>query len=118
MKFVDKQQFYNLPENTLYSKFIPHRIEGLYIKGETIKSFENNTPIDYVYVSLIDNIDSRNSEEYLDILDKRSDFTLDYEGGSRDGMFDENEQFVIYDDNDIRKLTSTLQNILYVKENK
>jgi hypothetical protein len=116
MKIVNKQEFYNLPAGTLYSNYEPCVIEGLKIKQNTCFSIDTKEPIDYCYIDLIGNVDYKDFEDYIDLLDNseknKTSLKLDFEITERDGMFEKNEMFCIYEEDDIKSLISTLQGLL------
>ena len=108
MKIVARKEFLELPEGTVYSRYKPHVIEELFIKGDAFFA-ENN---DFSAVSLIGNIECNSTGEYFEILESNKEFRYEYECGCRDGMFDESQQFVIYDKEDVRALISALEGTL------
>jgi len=110
MKIINKQEFLKLPEDSLYSEYKPCIISGLFIKGGTWDF--GDSPSDYIELNLIENIDCESSEEYNDILLYRKEFKIDYEGGGRNGFFDNEQQYVLYDKEDIQSLINTLQGLL------
>ena len=115
MKIVNREQFLALPENTVYSVAGKdcHFWEDLYIKGSTWKN-------DWMYLDLINNVDACDSNESSEIIysaihkgtEFRNDDTL-----QRDGMYDENDMYVIFDDTDVRLIISLLQGTLTDTEN-
>ena len=67
MKIVNKTEFYALPEGTLYSDYEPCIFTSLKVKGSTLYSEEK--PTDFIYESLIGNIDAESSSHFVDMLD-------------------------------------------------
>ncbi|MDR6844515.1 hypothetical protein [Flavobacterium granuli] len=110
MKIVDKIIFYNLPNGTLFSHYEPVVFNGLKIKGDTI--YNGIEPIDYFYTDLIGNIQSNSSEEFIDKLDNAKDnsLELDFERSERDGLYEEDSLFAIYENNDLINFIKTLEN--------
>ena len=112
MRIVNKQEFYRLPEGTLFAKYEPIIFDGLFIKYQNMCDHQNN-PIDYVYESLLCNVDCESSGHFADILleaeEKGNSFKLDFDCGERDGLYEDDELFAIYEKEDInefiRKLT-------------
>src|SRR6185503_20635672 len=103
MKIVNKQEFYKLPAGTLFSFYEPCIFTGINIKGKTIQDMEK--PIDFFYKSLIGNVSANHTGEFLDILstanENKNEFKLDFITSSRDGIFDEESLYAIYNTNEI-----------------
>jgi flavodoxin len=112
MKIINKQEFYDLPENILYSNYDPCVISGLKIKKKTIYNQEKEA-IDYTYIDLIGNIECDGSDDFFEILENSNknkiNFNLDFEIEERDGMFDEEEMFCIYEKKDIERFLLCLE---------
>lgn len=117
MRVINKQQFYELPSGSVYSMYEPINLYGLKIKGNTIRHQDNNIPFDYTYIDLIGNVKYDNSGEFFDLMNGlvigETSFPLDFECHQRDGMFEPEEMFCIYEKADliglINKLTESLK---------
>lgn len=111
MRIVNKQEFYNLPKGTLYSYFEPNYFSGLKIKWNTLINSDGK-PFDFNYEDLIGNILSDNSQEFYDIIEasieKKTSFKLDFNCMQRDGLFEENQLFAIYEKEDLESLINKL----------
>jgi hypothetical protein len=109
MKILNRKQFLKMPSNTLYTKYAPCWFGSLMVKFESGSS-------DWNYESLNDPVKCNSSEEMFKILEhsKTSGDSFDIEFGiqSRDGGFDEDQLFVVWEKADIRKLILVLQNCL------
>ena len=111
MRIVNKQEFYKLPEGTLFANYEPIIFNGLCIKYQNMYN-DKNEPIDYIYESLLGNVDCESTEHFADILLKAEEngnsFKLDFDCGERDGCYEAEELFAIYEKEDmvefIRKL--------------
>lgn len=103
MRIVNKKTFMEMPNGTLYSDVKYGNIVGLKIKEETLE-------YDFYYMPLIGNIDTE--DDYMQYLLQRIDdgkqFTLDFIYSERDGMYDDDALFAIYDQEDIRLLIKSL----------
>lgn len=114
MRIIDKKEFYKLPKGTLYSDYDHVFFEDLKIKGETIYSKEN--PIDFYYEDLIGNIMCNNSDEYNEIPfeshKNKTSFELDFNCYERDGLYQENQMFAVYDKKDLIGLIQKLESII------
>lgn len=111
MKIVNKSEFLELPNGILYSKYESLGIiTGLFVKTDSLHN-------DWVYIDLISNVDCQDTGEFFDImsaveskvLDK---FRFDLECGERDGVFDSEGMFVVYDKEDAIQLLDTIQKIV------
>jgi hypothetical protein len=119
MIIVDRQKFLELPAGVVYQKFEPHCIDSeICVKGETIRgSLETSLGkgIDWFYSSISDSVDSDDSEIYIDTIVKAyeelKEFNYDYEIQGRDGLFEENEYFVVYSKMDIEKLFNFIKKV-------
>lgn len=111
MHIVNLTKFLQLPAGTVYSKYQPCVFEGIEIKGE------NCGGCDFFIDSTISPppVDSISSEDCLDILDKAlltgDSFALDFDSGSRDGCFNTEQLFAIWDPLDIQLLITKLQSV-------
>jgi hypothetical protein len=115
MKIVNKKEFYKLPIGTVYADFEPNIFTSLKIKLENC--FDNKgIPFDYFYRDLLVNVKANSSNEFHDILDSaiadKTSFALDFELIERDGCYDENELFAIYESEDLKGFISQLSNSL------
>lgn len=111
MKIVNREQFLVLPSNTLFSKYQPVVFGDLQIKGVTTKSGE-----DYWYQPITDAVDASSGDEMISILEAAEEtgesFNVDLECESRDGLFDTDQLFVIWEKPDIEKLINRLKDCL------
>lgn len=114
MKIVNKKEFYTLPSGTLYSKFEPYAFYGLKIKGETI--YHGDIPADYNYQEMIGNVDALHSGEFIDILrdseENRTSFDMDFNCIARDGLFEGEEMFAIYEKKDVEQMVDKLKSTI------
>jgi hypothetical protein len=114
MKIVNLETFLKLPAGTLFMKYRPCIFGDLLIKGESCKSFFEGHK-DFLYQQL-NELESNGSDHDTELLTKAEkegisiDFDLNCEG--RDGMFEENQLFAIYEEKDfinlIQRLIKTL----------
>jgi hypothetical protein len=86
-----------LPENTLFSKYEPCCFEDLMIKGKTMSN-------DFLVQAIADAIEHEDSGEFCDKLeDCRKNGTsvnMDFYCESRDGFFEEDQLFAIWEEKD------------------
>jgi hypothetical protein len=111
MKIVNLKQFFELPDGVLYSKYKPCYFDGLYIKLETIRR-DNGEPVDFCYKNLIAELDVNDSDEFIDILveaEKTNEhIKLDFDCSQRDGLYDDEQMFAIYSQEDILNLSKVI----------
>ncbi len=106
MKIVDRKTFLALPENTVYAKFFEgDTFNNLQIKGETWTN-------DFLYEDLNEFDDCDSSEERYEKMERMvkqgESFPLRLDSSSRDGLFEEDQLFAIYDKEDISKIIARL----------
>ena len=109
MKIVNLKTFLEMPENTLFCKYTPSFFDfpSIFLGrcGE----------IDFFYDSL-DWVESSGSSERWDILDKSAgygtSFKMDYNCTGRDGCFEEQQLFCIYEKEDVQELIERLKKCL------
>jgi hypothetical protein len=106
MKIVDRKTFLKMPEGTVYAK-IPTQwiVEDLCVK------YESTDYNDWYYMSF-NWVDANDSGEAVDRLDEMfADPTKSYpveNSIARDGLFDEDDHFLIYEADDIKHIVEQL----------
>lgn len=112
MKIINREEFLKQSEGILYSEYKPFSFYGLYVKGNTISSEEHGN-FDYNELGLIGNINADNSDELyykLDVAEKISrKLNLDFECGMRNGGFDGEQLYAVYEQKDIEGLINVLK---------
>jgi len=108
MRIVDYNTFIKLPEGTMYCEYSPCVFGDLKIKDETISNS------DWFYSSLQSNpeFDSDFYGEACEPMKKGEDINPDFNCIERDGMFDYDRQFLIYNKGDVQAMINKLQSIL------
>lgn len=104
MKIVDRKTFLAMPPNTVFAKFKPDIFEELCIKFE---SYEN----DFRYMQINDSIEGNcealhNSLE--DCVKNGTNLPIAFESAFRDGLFDDDQLFAVWDSKDILALVRAL----------
>jgi len=106
MRILNREEFFKLPEGTVYSEYDPLDFYGLFIKGEQLQS-------DYVELELIGNLDYQDSDEYSETLEKAREtgnsFKLDFESYDRNGMYSDDQLYAVYEKEDIEGLINVLK---------
>lgn len=113
MKIVDRLTFLGMPAGTIYAKYEPCFFQEMGIKGETLFS-EEGEPRDWLYQDLItpsfaDAGDSGEWFSHLDAIQDGQDSSPLERIESRDGCFDADQLFAIWEAADIRFVMSLLQ---------
>lgn len=105
MKIINRKEFLSMPSGTVYSHYVPQVADGLMVKYETLTN-------DWVYQDLLFNVDGESSEEASEKLtnaeEHGSSFRLDLHCGSRDGIYDDNQLFMVYEKEDVKRLIKKL----------
>ena len=108
MKIVDYKTFISMPEGTLYAEYKPCYFGELYVKGETINDgndwFLSRTKESW-----------QGDEQFVDqceLMVAGNELRGDYDIQERDGMFDYNRMFLVYDKTDIQDLINHLTKLI------
>lgn len=106
MKIVNRSDFLKLPDGIVYSDYRSHgMISGLYIKHDT-------WAVDWIYRDLIDSVECNGCGERVDIFIEAErnggTFKMDLQCYDRDGRFETEQYFVIYDKSDVENLIEKL----------
>lgn len=107
MKILNLTEFRALPEGIVFMKYKPSFFESLQVKGETWEA-------DFISAELTDNIECDSSEEedlILAMAEKDSSYSipLTVECGGRDGLFNDEQLFAVYEQKDIDQLIEKLK---------
>lgn len=110
MKIVDRWTFLAMPAGTVFQKYVPCCFEGLAIKGDSL-GFN-----DFVALWVTESIESTGEGDYGDQLqlaeETGSSVSPNFNGWGRDGCFDDEQLFAVWEAEDINKLISVLQESL------
>jgi len=108
MKIVNRKEFLECKEGTLFSKYEPCVFEFLCIKGKTIGECN-----DFFYQSIHNSISCNNSDEFMELLEKskkeKISLKMDFNIEGRDACFDDYQLFVIWEKEDVIKLIERLK---------
>jgi hypothetical protein len=110
MKIINRQEFLNISKKVVYAKY------GDELGAICIK-ISNCGLNDFIYQSLTDCIKCNSSEEMFEIMGKAEsnssyNFSLDFNCEQRDGCFNNEEKFMIWNNYDIIGLMGALQECL------
>jgi hypothetical protein len=108
MKIVNRQHFLALPPNTLFSKYTPCVFGPLEIKGETWAHCN-----DFLSQQVADAIACSGSEDFSAKLEDAQELgasvAMDFNCLGRDGCFDEDQLFAVWESADVASLIDRLQ---------
>lgn len=103
-KFKD---FLKLPAGVIFSYYQPCIFNGLFKKGSSIQD------IDFFYEDLIAPIKCSGSDEYNEsLMDWREgeELELEFDVGQREGLFDEEQLYAVYSEDEINRFTTQILN--------
>ena len=111
MRIVDLSTFLKLPEGTVYQKYKPQYFEDLQVKAQSLGTN------DFIYADLTGNIENDSSEDFSDkvrLMEKNPELSLelDFDCYARDGFFDVDQLFAIWEKQDIEGLIDKLNHCL------
>ncbi|WP_395601175.1 hypothetical protein AB4P95_30150 (plasmid) [Pseudomonas sp. A1437] len=114
MRIVDRKTFLAMPEGTVFAKYDPSIIREPMVKADSIGS--EGKLIDFRYTSLTDEVDCSGSFERDGIMDlaeiEGAPFALHFNTLCRDGLFDADQLFAVWERDDIMGLITRLQQAL------
>lgn len=124
MKVIERKEFLKLNKKPiLFQKFRPMTLDSLCIKYNTLTNCN-----DFYYEDLLgmdiktNDCEPGDSDELYELWEKvvkgKENFERDYYNSYRDGLFDEDELYLVYDNEDIEKLINYLNFILKAKSYK
>lgn len=120
MKILNRKDFLALPKGVLYSNYNEYTREvyELHIKDETSVSPEGvddwvfldlgGSPTDYNYYPSSE----QRGKEHRDSLKNGTSFDFEYDGYERDGNYNEEEFFAVYEKEDLTKLIDLLGGLI------
>lgn len=111
MKILTRKEFLKTPRNTLFSYYEPCNFRELNVKTSDGNDYEN----DFVYFSLIAEFDIKNSEEFSEKCQRMElgeSIPQSFEETTREGMFEDEQLFLVYEKEDIKGMISTLSDLL------
>lgn len=107
MKIINLDQFLALPENTLFSKYAPCFFGELSIKGKSL-----NGTRDFCFQQIADAIKCTGSSNFsakLFLAEQAGDSVeMDFNCQGRDGCFEDEQLFAVWELKDIQQLIERL----------
>lgn len=108
MKLLNREQFLKMPAGTIFAKGKPLYFHGLEIKFETTQ-YNDYWSLDPAW---IDSNDLNEADKYFDeMLTKGASYPMD-NGISRDGLFEEDAIFLVWEKNDLVLLKEYIENAI------
>ena len=107
MKIVDRKTFLEMPEGILFSKYEPCYFGDIAIKGGTFPEYG-----DFCHQLIADSIELSGTETLSDkctMMEHGESVPVDLECQGRDGLYDADQLFAVWESADIEALISRLQ---------
>jgi len=105
MRIVNLKEFRTLSAGTLFAKYEPCAFGAIMVKGETWEH-------DFLYENIADAIDCTDSGDFADKLfdaeENGTSILVDFDSTSRDGCFEDEQLFAIYEKKDVEMLIDKL----------
>ncbi len=116
MRIVDRAAFLAMPAGTVYAKYAQYWFGELAIKAISRIGESAHDCGDWMYQDIAGSVDADSSEDMFDLLD-RSHATgrsvpMDFDSLERDGMFDADQLFAVWEPADVQALIGRLQRAL------
>jgi hypothetical protein len=113
MKIVTWKEFMKLPMGTVFSFYEPMAFNNLMIKTSDLQ----RSDFDFYYCSLVGAVDNDDTGDFLDkctaMEEEGASFPANFEMENRDGMFDTDRLFAIYEILDVEELIRVLKETIY-----
>jgi hypothetical protein len=113
MKIVNRDEFLKLPAGTVFAKYSPSVFGELMIKGASL--FHDGTGNDFLYQPIVDAIECEDSDEFIqkcDAAENGESVRFDFDCLGRDGFFDYDELYAVWERVDVEQLIDRLQEAL------
>ena len=106
MKIVDRQAFLAMPEGTVFAKYAPCHFGALMIKGPTLDD-------DFIAQEIADAVACEDSSEFIEKLElartEGGAVAMDFDAPAKDGLYDEDQLFAVWERHDVTDLMARLQ---------
>ena len=109
MRIVNRKEFLAMPSGTVYCKY-----ERMGIMGDLCIKYKS-LPSDWYYLAIADFDDCNDSVEFTEKLDQmekdsKVSYPLNCDTTERDGLFEDDEKFMVYEDIDVMHMINILIN--------
>lgn len=110
MRIVNLEEFRSLPEMTVFRKYEPCVCGDLQFKGETLEH-------DFIAMS-VEMPQNNGSDQLFDRLDEMKEtgcsYPVEVDGWGRDGLFEKDQLFMVYDKADLEAIRKLLDQAIEV----
>lgn len=96
MKIVNRKEFLALPSGTYYMKYSPLYNEELHIKSDSTESDWYYTEVDFTAVECQEGTQYEEGTLFADCPDAGK-IAIEFGWSSRDGLFDEDQKFLVFE---------------------
>jgi hypothetical protein len=111
MRVLNREDFLAMPAATIFAKGKPWNFGELCQKGDTLEG------VDFIYLDLC-TVESHDSGDWSmrldDMLEKGRSYPFDDEGFGRDGRFDEDDLFLVFEKPDLLKLRNLIDGAIAI----
>ena len=111
MKIVNREEFLRLPSGTIYTTYEPCIFGNLSIKYDCTFSGE-----DFYFLEIAGSIESSSSDEFFDRVEAMANngeaFPIDLDVSMRDGCFEKDQLYAVWEKEDVQSLITVLQKSL------
>lgn len=114
MKIVNREEFMKLPPGVFYAKGKPQYFGGLEVKHETCYSTRSDDAIDWWSLDL-SSFEFDSTEQFDDRFEEMQLKGVSYpltDSIGRDGLFDQDDIFLIYEKPDLEALKAMIEKAL------
>ena len=108
MRIVNLKTFRELPVGTIFQKYNPYCFDELSVKNKSL-------PHDFFYEPITGCVDCNSSDDFVMQLTKAENgesIKMDFNIGQRDGCFEDDQLFAIYEMEDVFKLKDKINQCL------
>ena len=114
MRIINLKEFRAMPENTVFAKYKPCSFGDLRIKGETWEH-------DFLCQEIVSAIECSGSDEFASKLDNAlehgASIKMDFDCQGRDGLFDDDQLFAVWENEDVERLIERLSMCITCQSN-
>lgn len=108
MRIYKFKDFIKLPVGTVWSYYTPCVFGGLNVKC----SDDSYMDFDFLFDEIVGAFKDRHDGSVFDLLDSGGSVDMDFNSTVREGMFDENQLYAVYEKEDLAMLVKRLSDAL------
>ena len=111
MKILSRKEFLKTPRGTVYSYYEPCIFRELNVKTTDNTDYEH----DFVFFGLIGEFDTQDSSDYSEKcsrMENGESILASFEETQREGLFDDEQLFLVYEKQDVENMIKALQGTL------